>query len=64
MELTSSKNGDTTDIFASFYGDKYCTEDNCISHVNVSKAFDFCSKAVESVNGGENFGYNIWWWDN
>lgn len=63
IELVSSNNGSTTKIFASLYGDKYCSGSNCLAKIDVKKNFDFCSKAVERSNKNENFGYNIWWLD-
>ena len=60
IELVSIKDNKTVDHFSDFYGDKYCNN-NCLKDVNILKALDFCSSAVESTKGGEYFGYNIWW---
>ncbi len=61
VELVSTNNTSTVKVFASYYGDKYCSGDGCLKNLSVTKAFDFCSKAVEDNNRNLSYAYSLKW---
>ena len=59
VELVSTANGSTVQVFASFYGDKYCSEDNCLKDLDVAKSIKFCSAVVEETGRNLSYAYSI-----
>ena len=59
VELVSTANGSTVQVFASFYGDKFCSEDNCLKDLDVAKSIKFCSEAVEETGRNLSYAYSI-----
>ena len=63
IEFIAAQGHNTTHVYTSYYGDKYCTNSlNCIRNLTVTKNNEFCTSVFSrKAQEGEYFGIQIWW---
>lgn len=63
IELISAHGLNTSNIFAVYYGDKYCTDERvCLKDLTVTASSEFCtSLSGQNIGADERFAINMLW---
>lgn len=63
IELTANDGVSTSNIFAVYYGDKYCTDERvCLKDLTVTASSEFCTSLFgQNIGTDERFAINMLW---